>query len=316
MKLQAIKQKARELSIAVGNTAKSVARKARAVARWPIPGYSRLGLYAQAIFIICALVWFAYKPHWAVQGPGVAMAFLAVAATWMAVRGPDLTRFEGGVWVLIAFGLFFVEMHFVAAERESHDAEQVELRTREETTRREQNRSFNQLVQDGKHLFNELGEEKTLTQRNLEHITGGNGYCWVVPVDPLDVGLGGDPAHQGNNWWQIALKNSGEVVLPTCDIHLVPFPTIEEHRNGVMPSPPDIFYHFEKVPVILRRYYRYTSNFIKGDRIYSGVIQTPTRSFIEVIKFTPDPKDPTRYIPSCTVTEPSEKILEKDCYPQ
>jgi hypothetical protein len=315
--LHAIKQKSSELSITVEEIAKSAAGKARAVALWTVPHYSRLGLYFQAIFIICTLVWFAYKPHWAVQGPGVAMAFLAVAATWMAVRGPDLTRIEGGVWILIAFGLFFVQMHFVGAERKSHDAEQAELRTREETTRREQNRSFNQLVQDGKHLFNELGEEKTLTQQNLEHITGGTGYCWVVPVDPLDVGLGGDPAHRGNNWWQIALKNEGKVVLPTCDIHLVPFPTVEEHRNGVMPSPPDIFYHFERVPVILRRYYRYTDNFIKGDRIYSGVIQTPTRSFNEVIKFTPNPKDPTRFLPSCTVSEQqSGKILEKDCYPQ
>jgi len=33
-----------------------------------------------------------------------------------------------------------------------------------------------------------------------------------------------------------------------------------------------------------RRYYRNTPHFIKGDRIYSGVIETPTRSFIEVIK--------------------------------
>ena len=41
--------------------------------------------------------------------------------------------------MLIAFGLFFVEMHFVGEERKSHDAEQAELRKREETTRREQN---------------------------------------------------------------------------------------------------------------------------------------------------------------------------------
>lgn len=316
MKLQAIKQKARELSIAVGKAAKSAARKLRAVPRWPIPHYSRWGLYPQAIFIICALVWFAYKPHWAVQGPGVAMAFLAVAATWMAVRGPDLTRIEGGVWILIAFGLFFVEMHFVGEERKSHDAEQAELRTREATTRREQNDSFRKLITDGKNLFKALGEEKTLTQQNLEHITGGTGYCWVVPVDPLDVGLGGDPAHRGNNWWQIALKNSGKVVIPTCDIHLVPFLTAEERKNGT-PWPPDIFYSFDKVPIIDHRHSMYTQFFIKGDRIYSGVIRTPTRSFNEVIKFTPDPKNPTHYLPSCTVSEQqSGKVLEKDCYPQ
>jgi hypothetical protein len=33
-------------------------------------------------------------------------------------------------------------------------------------------------------------------------------------------------------------------------------------------------------------------------------------------QFTPDPNDPTRFVPSCTVTGPSGKMLEKDCYPQ
>jgi hypothetical protein len=297
-------------------TIQAVQRKVSAIAHRSVPYYSRWGLYPQAIFIVCALVWFEYRPDWAPQGPGVAMAFLAFAATWMAVRGSDSTRIEGGVWILIAFGLFFVEMHFVGEERKSHDAEQAELRTREETTRREQNRSFNQLIQDGKHLFNELGEEKTLTQQNLEHITGGDEYCWVVPVDPQMVELGGDPRYQGNNWWQMALKNSGKVVLPTCDIHFVPFSTDEERKNGA-PWPPDIFYSFEKVPIMDHRRFMYTRFFIKGDRIYSGVIRTPTHTFNEVIKFTPDPKDPTRFLPSCTVSEQqSGKVLEKDCYPQ
>jgi len=245
------------------------------------------------------------------------MAFLAIAATYMAVRGSDSTRVEGIVWILITFCLFVVEMRSIAVERKSHDTEQAELRAREETTRREQNQSFKQLIREGENLFQALDEEKTLTQQNLEHITGGNGYCWVVPVSPLPVPLGGDPAHQGNNWWQVALKNSGKVVLPTCDVHFVPFSTDEERRAGILPNPPDIFYHFDKVPIMDRRHYQYTPYFIKGDRIYSGVIQSPTRTFNEVIKFTSDPKDPTRYLRSCTVSEQqSGKILEKDCYPQ
>jgi hypothetical protein len=128
--------------------------------------------------------------------------------------------------------------------------------------------------------------------------------------------LGGDAAHQGNNWWQLALKNSGKVVLPTCDIRFIPFPTEEELKQGTVSSPPFLFYHFEKVPVMAGRYCRYTPHFIKGDRIYSGVIETPTRSFIEVIKFEPGPNDRTRYIPKCMVAEPSEKRLENDCNPQ
>jgi len=37
-------------------------------------------MYPQALFLVIALIWFAYRPDWAIQGPGVAMAFLAVAA--------------------------------------------------------------------------------------------------------------------------------------------------------------------------------------------------------------------------------------------
>jgi hypothetical protein len=266
---------------------------------------------------LIAFIWFEYRPEWAIQGPGVAMAFLAIAATYMAVRGSDSTRIEGAVWIVISFCLFVAEMHFIGVERQSHDAEQAELRTREETTRKEQNQSFGRLIEDGKHVFKALDTETALTAKNLEHITGGDGYCWVVPVNPLPVAVGGDPAYQGNNYWQLAIKNSGKVVLPTCDIRFMPFPTAQEIKDGTSSSPPFLVYHFEKIPIMGRRYYRYTPNFIKGDRIYSGVIETPTRSFIEVIKFEPDPNDRTRFIPSCMVaTQKSEKTLETDCNPQ
>jgi hypothetical protein len=283
-------------------------------------------MYPQALFLVIALVWFEYRPSWAVQGPGVAMAFLAVAAIIMAVRGPDFTRVERVIWIAISCLLFAGEMHFIKADRQTHDAEQTKIQTAEERTRQVQTQSFAKLIGDGQRLLRGLGEEKQLTQANLEHITGGSGYCWVVPADPLPVALGGDPAFQGGNWRQIGLKNSGNLVLPTCDIHLVPFPTTEEARQGRIPQ--DIFYHFEKVPVIIdRRQYRYTPYYITGDRTYSGTIETPTRRFNEVIKFAADPKDPSRIIPSCMVEEWPEispqgqalrpgKVLEKECFPQ
>jgi hypothetical protein len=311
-----LKQKVQTLSEAAQRFATVATRNALSVARWRVPYYSRLGLYPQALFVVGALIWFEYKPEWGVEGPGVAMAFVALAATYMAARGSESTRIEGAVWIAITFAMFVVEMHFLGVERRTRDAEQAALRTREELTRKDQNQSFTQLIREGEVLFKSLAEEKALTAKNLEHITGGTGYCWLVPLHPLPVGLGGNPAYQGNNWWQLGLKSSAKVVLPTCDLHFVPFPTGEEEKTGVMPSPPDIFYHFEKVPIILRRYYRYTENYMKGDRIYSGTITTPTRSFIEVIKFAPDPKDPTRYVPSCLVAELAGKTLENDCNPQ
>jgi len=81
----------------------------------------------------------------------------------------------------------------------------------------------------------------------------------------------------------------------------MPFPTDKDRAASVFVTPEFLSYHFEKIPVMGRQYFKYTQHFITGDRIYSGVIQTPTRSFIEVIKFEPDPKNPTRYIANCTV---------------
>jgi hypothetical protein len=316
VRLPRLKLKAHELTIAVGQAARRAAQKTVSVAFWSVPYYSRWGLYPQAVFVVVILVWFEYRPEWAIQGPGIAMGFLAIAAIFMAVRGSDSTRIEGAVWIAISFCLFAGEMHFIAVDRKEHDAEQAELRSREEKTRREQTQSFGRLIGDGKLLFSALAEEKALTTKNLEHLTGGDEYCWVVPVDPKPAGLGGDPAHQGNNYYQLGLKNSGNVALPTCDIRFMPFPTDKERREGVLATPPFLFYHFEKVPVVGRRYYRYTPYFIKGDRTYSGVIETPTRTFNEVIEFEPDPNDPRGYIPKCTVASPSGKMLEKDCNPQ
>jgi hypothetical protein len=206
-------------------------------------------------------------------------------------------------------------MHFITAERNAHDTEQAELRTREENTQREQAKAFERLIKDGQLIFKALASETALTAKNLEHITGGDEYCWLVPESPQPVGLGGDPAYQGDGWWQLGLKNSGKVVLPTCDLRFMPFPTAEELKANILPSPPMLFYHFDKVPVMGRTYYRTTPNYIRGDRIYSGVIETPTHSFIEVIKFEPDPKNKTRFIPNCMVALPSGKKLEMDCNP-
>jgi hypothetical protein len=151
---------------------------------------------------------------------------------------------------------------------------------------------------------------------SIKIATGGDGYCWLVPESPLPVGLGGDAVYQGNNWWQLGLRSSGKVVLPTCNLRFFPFPTDKEFKEGITPNTSVLTYHFEKVPVMRRRDFRTTTNYIKGDRTYSGVIEMPTRSLIEIIKFEPDPKDPSRYVPKCMVAVPAGKTLENDCNPQ
>src|ERR1700740_752830 len=110
----ALKLEANEITLAAWRTVRRAARKVVSSSLWQVPHYSRWGMYPQALFLVVALIWFEYRPEWAIQGPGVAMGFLAVAAIYMAVRGPDSTRIEGAVWIVVAFCLFAVEMRSIA----------------------------------------------------------------------------------------------------------------------------------------------------------------------------------------------------------
>lgn len=283
-------------------------RRGMLIVRRAVPNYSRGGMYLQAFFVVLALVWFGYRPRWAVQGPGIAMAFLAVAAILMAVRGSDLTRVESAVWIVVSVCLFAAEMHSIAAFQQT-----------EEEGRQEQVRTFGRVIADGRQLFRAVNGEKVLTERNLEltaqnleQVTGGSEYCWLRPMPPLPVDFGGDPAHQGGNYWQLELVNSGHVVLPSCDIELMPFPTTQEMEENTARIPQPLFYHFDRV----RLGGHNTPYFITGDRIYSGRIDTPTRSFREVIKFDPAPSLPEYYAPDCTVVTMSGKVLRKEPFGQ
>ncbi|MGB8063238.1 MAG: hypothetical protein WCF26_15190 [Candidatus Sulfotelmatobacter sp.] len=103
-----------------------------AIFLYPVPHYTRWGMYPQAAFIVACLFWFQYRPEWGTLGPGVAIAFLAVAAVIMAVRADYLKHSEAIVWILIAFVLFWIEMRSISEDRFNHDAQQAEIRTREQ----------------------------------------------------------------------------------------------------------------------------------------------------------------------------------------
>ena len=289
-------------------------RRVSAVALQQLPHYSRWGVYSQAVFITAVLVWFEYRPGWAVQGPGVAMGFLAVAAMYLTFRGPSSTP-ERVVWIIVSFCLFALEIHSIELDRKRRDLQQAQLLRTEESTRENQTQAFAHLIGNGERLLRSLAQETDLTKTTLQDITGGNEYCWLVPLSPMPVDWGGDATHQGNNWWQLALKNSGTVVLPTCEATFTALPDREEREAGAVPSPP-VIYHFDKVPAMDSRTYRYTRYFVKGGGIYTGRIETPTRSFVETISFEVDPRNSKRYVPHCKVAELSGKVLQTECYPQ
>ena len=153
-----------------------------------------------------------------------------------------------------------------------------------------------------------------LARQNLIATTGGDEFCWLTPTHPLPVGLGGNPNYQGDDWWQLALWNSGKVVLPTCDLRFSQLPTAEEVNEHRIPNLPDLVYHFDKVPIMVRSF-RSTNYYIRGDRTYTGIIDTPTRRLNEIIGFKPDPNGRPRATPTCWVATQLGNVLVSECNP-
>jgi len=118
--------------------------------------------------------------------PTVAIGFLAVVAVIMTVRADHFSHGERIVYILIAFALFIVEMKAVYKDREEHDKEQSELRTREEEARKAEQQAFNGLLQTGKTLFANTQDIQALAKKSLENITGGDSFPYVAPQPSYD----------------------------------------------------------------------------------------------------------------------------------
>jgi hypothetical protein len=326
--LETFKRRTESLAHVIAAVSGWTIKKSISVARWPVPEYTRPGMYFQAAFVVLLLVWFEYQPDWAVQGTTVAMGLLAIAAVIMGLRGASIRRVEGTLWVILSVLLFAGEMQAIVRERKARDEELAQAITVETKARNEERDSFRKLLARGEALLNSLDEEKSLTSKNLaltaknlEHITGGDEYCWVAPQTPLLSTAAGEPYidnKSGN--WQIVVMNSGKVVLPTCDVSLMEIPSAEQLKSGMKFSWFPHNMHFERLPVLGGgggHYFQMTSYLIPGGRNYSGVIRTPARELIEVITFDPDPKSLSGYTPHCKVLAPGgTKELQSDCFPK
>src|SRR5882762_5109494 len=112
----------------------------------PVPHYTRWGLYPQAVVIVVCLFWFRLWP----PIPTVAVGSLGFVAALMTVRADHFTHTERVVWIAISFALFVVEMRAVYKDRDEHDRQQAELRTRENEARKTEQDSFAKLLKESK----------------------------------------------------------------------------------------------------------------------------------------------------------------------
>ncbi len=159
------------------NKAVAVWRRTKSIALYPVPQYSSWGFYLQAVIVAVCLGWFDVKP----PVPTVAIGFLGVVAAIMTVRADHFHNGERAVWILISFALFIVEMRAVYQDRDEHDRQQVELRKREDETRKAEQDSFAALLREGKDLFTATKQIEGLAHKNLENVTGGQSFAYLTP---------------------------------------------------------------------------------------------------------------------------------------
>src|SRR5579862_7375207 len=105
----------------------SVWNRALSLARYPIPHYTRPAMLLQGVIILVAACWFQL---W-LPVPGVAIGFLGVTAAIMAVRADHFSAVEKGVWILVSFALFVVEIRSIYTDRNDYATQQAEIRSKE-----------------------------------------------------------------------------------------------------------------------------------------------------------------------------------------
>ncbi len=143
-----------------------------------VPHYTRFGLYSQALIIVVCLIWFRWS--WPIL-PTVALGILSVVAVIMTVRADRFSHGERVIYVLIASALLMVEMTAIYAERDRHDKEQGDLRTRESEARKKESEEFAALIQNGNKLFENQ-------EQMFAEITGVGSYLFMMPTAPISLG--------------------------------------------------------------------------------------------------------------------------------
>jgi hypothetical protein len=232
-------------------------KKLSALALYPISEYRREALYLQTAVIVACFAWPLYKPI----VPGVAIGFLGVVAAIMAVRAERFTKVEIGVWILICFGLFFVEIDSVYKDRDEHDKQQAKSRAEELDARQKQERSFSDLLRAARDLLGTTQTVSKLAKNTLENITGEGSVGYIVP--------------QWNGTF--ALHNDGQHILSVATV------IIEHHFEkvyqsgsvGTVPANELVVLPSAQIPSL---------DFLRGDSLTS-FITAQNGEFSEVITF-------------------------------
>lgn len=231
--------------------------------------------------------------------PNYSLIAMAVAAGLMALRYEPPSK-ERSCWAVLLILFAVIEIKAIrkdTAERDKRQAaEQAELQKNFAAI----GDGIKNSIQTGQSQF------KTTMDRTdvlLNNITGGDAYCYLVPIPPV---MG------ANDFEQLAVGNSGNVVLPTCTIRLVELPSPTDTSEQAVQK-------FNQPPISLQnvpprrqgaRYIQYGIH-AGPDHKYEAVITPPTRSFVELISFKLNSAGTST--PVCELRSPDAKLLKNGC---
>ncbi|HUA83934.1 MAG TPA: hypothetical protein VMB85_08735 [Bryobacteraceae bacterium] len=136
------------------------------------------------------------------------MAILAVGAIIMAVRPEHFTKIERIGWVVIACGLFFVEIRSINNERDQHDKEQSAVRKEEELAFKSIADGITTSIEKNQQAFDATMRRMQgltkLSKESIDQVTGGRSYPIAVATTNPNDGLAGFP---------VTIFNSGPYTL-------------------------------------------------------------------------------------------------------
>jgi Ca2+/Na+ antiporter len=145
-----------------------------------------MGVVLLALFWALVIYWFFHIPS-----PGKSVAALAVVATVMTVRG-DLSGLEKTFLTLVLFLFVFIEIKAIDKDRADNARQQREFfRAQEENFGSVTKQASNNFAETTRGLSTAIDglngvlgitqEVAKLSKENLENITGGDSYAYLMP---------------------------------------------------------------------------------------------------------------------------------------
>ena len=253
---------------------------------------SRVSWLVVFIFLGIGAWWLKHIPT-----VGKGGVLLAVGATLMPLFWERVGVFGKMSWILMLFVLFAVEYRAINKDREDAAAQSKKIIAGFTVSMQQNQTQFNTTMEKANRLLQ-------LSQESLEHITGGNEYCYIAPA-PTET-----------DKWQLLIGNSGNITLPSCTIRLHEIPSTLDRSDdswrrsieGFSAAP----MQFPNVPP-RNQGAHYAPYLMQAgpNRKYEAIITTPTHAFIQDIDFTPDGKSA-----KCELrTFSGSAVLKKGCDP-